>query len=93
MPNNLESPKKIEKEKMTKKEHLYNDVIECIEKLDVAWNRFEVDEAGKNFVLTLVEALWYIDGHHHVFEKQGCKLPDFVSSFVGYKFVSYLILY
>ena len=41
-----------------------------------------MDGAGKTFASTLVDALWYIDGYHHVFEKQGCKLLDFVS-FVG----------
>ena len=67
----LSLPKRIEVEKMTKKELLYNDVIQCIEKQDLTWN-----------VSTLFDVLWYIDGHH-VFEKQGCKLPDFVSSFVA----------
>ena len=38
-----------------------------------------MDGAGKTFVSNLVDALWYIAC---VFEKQGCKLPDFVSSFV-----------
>lgn len=77
-------PKRIEKDKMTKRDDLYNDVLEFLEKEDVAWYRSEVDGAGKRFVSALVDTLWYIDGHHDVFEKQSCKIPGIFTSFAGY---------
>ena len=30
----------------------------------------EVNSSGKNFVKTVVECLWYVDGHHEKFKKQ-----------------------
>ena len=77
-------PKRIEKEKLTKRDDLYNDVLEFLEKEGVAWYTSEVDGAGKRFVSALVDTLWYIDGHHDVFEKQSCKIPSVFTSFAGY---------
>ena len=77
-------PKRIEKEKMSKKDNLYNAVLEFLTKENVGWNQLDVDGVGIRFVSALVDTLWYIDGHHQVFEKQGLKIPDVFSPFVGY---------
>ena len=50
----------------------------------MGWNQFDVDGAGISFVSAVVDTLWYIDGHHQVFEKQGLKIPDIFSQFIGY---------
>ena len=52
--------------------------------VDVLMSAQRADSSGRKFVSVLVDCLWYIDGRIHVFEKQGYKLPDFVSSFKGY---------
>ena len=69
-------PKRIENAKMSKKDNLYNAVLEFLAKEKVEWNQFDVDGVGIRFVSALVDTLWYIDGHHQVFEKQGLKIPD-----------------
>lgn len=51
---------------------------------ELSWRGTDADGLGRKFVSSLADCLWYIDGRKHVFEKQGCKLPDFVSSFDGY---------
>ena len=53
-------------------------------KHELSWRGTDADGLGKKFVSSLVSCLWYIDGRRHVFEKQGCKLPNFVSCFDGY---------
>ena len=77
-------PKKITRESPTKKDKLFNDVVDFMEGEGMSWRGGEADSSGRKFVSVLVDCLWYIDGRIHVFEKQGCKLPDFVSSFKGY---------
>lgn len=54
-------PKRIEKEKMSKKENLYNAVLEFPTKEKVGWIQLDVDGVGIRFVSALVDTLWYID--------------------------------
>lgn len=48
------------------------------------WTSTEMDGSGVNFVRCLVESLWYIDSHHHIFEKQRCSIPAITKYFTGY---------
>lgn len=59
-------------------------VIDFLEGQGLSWKGSEADGCGKKFVTVLVDCLWYVDGRIHVFEKQGYKLPEFISSFQGY---------
>lgn len=64
---------KITKENKTKKDVLYNDIT-SFETQQLKWKSSEVDSSGINLVRSLTECLWYIDGHHHVFE-EGIQYP------------------
>jgi hypothetical protein len=77
-------PKIIEKQNKTKKDELYNKVVDFLEEQNLAWSSSEVDSSGVALVQNLIDCLWYIDGHHHVLGKQGCCIPDIFSSFTGY---------
>jgi hypothetical protein len=78
-------PTKIIKQTITSKDRLFNAVIDFLHEQELAWpGATEADGIGRKFVSCLVDCLWYIDGHIEVFEKQGCKIPDFVSLFDGY---------
>ena len=39
---------------------------------------------GKNFVKTIIECLWYVDGHHEKLKKQYAPIPDYHARFTGY---------
>jgi len=43
-----------------------------------------VSSFGRNFVKTLTEVLWYIDGHQETVKKQSFSIPDRFLKFVGY---------
>lgn len=77
-------PTKTTRESLTMKDVLFNSVVDFLGVQELAWRGTDADGVGKKFVSSLVDCLWYIDGRSHVFEKQGCKLPDFVSNFAGY---------
>ena len=78
-------PSKITRERLTKKELLFNDVIDFLQSQDLSWPGTDAAEgAGKKFVACLVDCLWYLDGRKHVLEKQGCKFPNFMCAFEGY---------
>lgn len=77
-------PSKLIKDNMARKDMLFNDVIDYLQERGLAWGSSKADVVGKKFVSSLVNCLWYIDGRIHVFTKQGFKLPDLVTCFVGY---------
>lgn len=78
-------PPRIDREKQTKKELLYSDILALLENNEVAWNGVEAAHSHcVPLVQALVDCLWYIDGRHHVFEAQGCRIPEFFISFHGY---------
>ena len=48
-----------------KKDELFNDILQLIEKEGLVWKVSEVDNGtASNAISTLQDALWYIDGHH-----------------------------
>ena len=77
-------PSKIEKEKKTKKDIMYNDIISLFEEHGLKWKSSEVAGVGVSLAQALTECLWYIDGHHSAFDDQGCKIPNIFCSFTGY---------
>ena len=54
----------------TKNDKLYNDFLELLKEENASFLGIEVNSSGKNFVKTVVECLWYVDGHHEKFKKQ-----------------------
>ena len=48
----------------TIKDKLYNDCLELLKEENALFPGTEVNSSGKNFVKTVVECLWYVDGHH-----------------------------
>ena len=78
-------PDRLEKDTMTRKEKLYNDVIGLLEKYNLSWNGKDAAATnGVRLVKLLVECLWYLDGRYHIFEKQGYVKPKFFTNFSGY---------
>ena len=77
-------PSRVLREKKTKKEMLYNDIIAVLENHGIKWKSSEVDGSGVHLVSSLTECLWYIDGHHHVFMNQACHIPEVFKLLVGY---------
>ena len=68
----------------TRKDKLYNDVLRMLESRNLKFPSTIVNSTGKNFVKTIVDCLWYIDGHHDSLKKQSCHVPSDFSQFVGY---------
>ena len=68
----------------TKKDKMYNDVVEMLNEENLLFPGVEVNSSGKNFVKTMVECLWYVDGHHEKFKKQSAPIPDYFARFTGY---------
>lgn len=61
----------------TKKDKLYNDFLELLRKENVLFPANDVQLSGKNLVKTIVECLWYLDGHHEKLKKQSCPVSEF----------------
>lgn len=68
----------------TIKDKLYNDCLELLKEENALFPGIEVNSSGKNFVKTVVECLWYVDGHHEKLKKQSAPIPDYFTRFTGY---------
>jgi len=67
-----------------KKDKLYNAVVENLRQCGLQWRSDEVESIGVNFVKSLTEVLWYIDGHHDTFSTRGYHIPPCFTNFQGY---------
>ncbi len=76
-PSMVEEPR-------TNKQKLWNDIIQFLSENSCKWKNAEVSSCGSGLVHALTNALWYIDGQHDVFRKQGCPIPTPLSVFVNY---------
>ena len=78
-------PDRLEKDKLTRKQELYNDVIGLLEKFHLSWKGNDAaNSSGVRLVKVLVECFWYLDGRYHIFAKQGYSIPPVFSNFTGY---------
>jgi len=68
----------------TRKDKLYNDVIQMLDDEGLKYPASVVSSSGRDFVKTLTEVLWYIDGHQETIKKQSFPIPDHFLKFVGY---------
>ena len=68
-----------------KRDELFNDLVELIEKEGLVWKSSEVQcGIAANVLNAIRDALWYLDGHHHTLADQACRVPAIFSSFEGY---------
>ena len=67
-----------------KKDKLYNAVVENVKHHGLQWRSDEVESIDVNFVKSLTEVLWYIDGHHDSFSSRGHQIPSYFSEFQGF---------
>jgi hypothetical protein len=61
----------------TKKDKLYNDFLGLLSEENMHFTTADVDSLGKIFVKTIVECLWYVDGHHEKLKRQSAPIPDY----------------
>ena len=66
------------------KDKMYNAVLNLLESRNLKFSSSEVSNVGKTFVKTLVDVLWYLDGHHETFSEQSCPIPSCFAACVGY---------
>ena len=60
----------------TKKDQLFNDVVDMLKPRGLLFSSNEVASSGQNLVKLLTDSLWYIDGHHESMKKQSCPIPE-----------------
>ena len=58
-----------------KKHKLRNDLLDFFDEKELVIPSGQVSSSGETFVASLVNTLWYIDGHHHVFNERSHKIP------------------
>ena len=63
---------------------LHTHLLSYCEKQEVLWKPDEINTIGVNFLRSVCDVMWYIDGHHHVFTNRGCPIPDVFDQFQGF---------
>ena len=63
---------------------MYNNFLEILKEENLLFSGAEINTSGKNFVKTMVECLWYVDGHHETLKKQSASIPKRFTRFNGY---------
>ena len=71
-------------QKRNKKDKLYNEIIYYLELKKLHWNSNEVNSSGTNFVKSLCEVLWYIDGNQSTISARGYQIPACFKDFQGF---------
>ena len=78
MPDLIEQPR-------TRKQRLRNSIITFLREKKCPWRGTdEVTSQGQSFISALTDALWTVDGRHHVFSNQSVLIPSVFFNFVGY---------
>ena len=68
----------------TKKDKLRNDLLSYMEGKELMWPEKELSIFGNVFVQSLVDTLWYLDGHHGTFNERSHHIPPIFDKFTGY---------
>ena len=68
----------------SKKECLKKDVLMMLQDKGLGWTTFSLPSVGENFVNTLTNSLWYLDGHYRALEDRFCHVPSIFKLFEGY---------
>ena len=64
-----------------KKQQMQNDLINFFNENDMKWYASDVVADGERLLSNMVDLLWYIDGHHAIFNGKNKKT---FSRFIGY---------
>ena len=75
------SEKAIEK---SKKFMIKKYLILWLEKKGLGWSQDRANYIGAEFVMGLIDALWYVDGHFTTLNDQACPIPQEFDQFVSY---------
>ena len=67
-----------DREKLSKKDLLYNHLLALLEKGNLGWTSDVVESPGKEFVTLRTDMFWYIDGYRVTLVARYC--PDFKES-------------
>ena len=67
-----------------KNDKLFNDIISFLSRHGAFFNDSSELKLAKKLVHILQDILWYVDGHHHVFQNRALALPSIFSCFTGY---------
>jgi hypothetical protein len=67
------------------KVNLRNDILQWPRRNDLGWSPGQAESSlGKNFVQTLTDTLWYIDGNHHAIITHSRGIHICFQQFSGY---------
>ena len=68
-----------------KHDQLFNDILTFLKSRKCEWMSDEVHSGiATNSILSLRNALWYVDGSHSTLNERSCEVPDIFSQFSGY---------
>ena len=68
----------------TNKIKMKNDILDMLKRNNVGWTALNAPSLGIQFVNTVTECLWLLDGNQHTLESRGCTVPKLFQSFVNY---------
>ena len=68
----------------TKKDDLYNGIVDLLEELNMLFPASLVKTSGSRLVTAVCYALWYIDGTHDTLAARSFNIPSVFSHFQGY---------
>ena len=66
------------------KRELKNKIHELLSANHVGWSRDMVSTLGAQFINTIGECMWYVDGHHTTLKERACGVPVELSHLSGY---------
>ena len=67
----------------SKKDCLKKDIIMLLQEKGLGWTYFNLSTCGENFVSTMTNVLWYLDGHYKALDDRSCLIPDEFKAFEG----------
>ncbi|CAL4081080.1 unnamed protein product [Meganyctiphanes norvegica] len=68
----------------TNKIKMKNDILGMLKKNNVGWTALNAPSLGIQFVNTVTECLWLLDGNHHTLASRGCTIPKLFQGFLNY---------
>ena len=70
--------------KPTRKGNSKNKIHDLLSSSCLGWSSDTVSTFGPQFINTLGEWMWYIDGHHHTLKERGCSQPVALNHLAGF---------
>ena len=67
-----------------KKAEMKNAVLKFLLENKLGWDQSSVESCGINFVGTLVDCLWYVDGNQETLAARSCPVPPMFQQFAGF---------